>query len=105
VAIDSQLLTFMPHTVTIESFTAKNNYGEDTWGASRTAAAYVEPRKVLADSTTIDQETRPLTAYISDTSITLRDRITLPDGSKPQIASVETHIEVLGLEHCVVTFQ
>ena len=28
-AIDRQIFTFMPHTVTITSYVSKNNYGED----------------------------------------------------------------------------
>lgn len=102
--LDRQLLTFMPHTVTIAPYTAKNNYGEDTYTATRTAAAYVEPDKQLQDGTQTDQETRSKTAYINDTTITLRDRITLPDGSTPNIVSVATHTEVAGLEHSVVVF-
>jgi len=102
--IDRQLLTFMPHTVTIAPYTAKNNYGEDTYTATRTASAYVEPDKQMQDGTQIDQETRSKTAYISDTSITLRDKITLPDGSTPNITSVTIHTEVAGLEHAMVTF-
>jgi hypothetical protein len=104
-AIDRQLLSFMPHTVTIQTFTSKNNYGEDTVGSSRTASAYVEPVKNLIQGNTVNEETRPLRAYISDLTITLRDKITLPDGSAPEIASVEKHSEVLGLEHTVVTFR
>lgn len=103
-AIDRQLLTFMPHTVTIAPYTAKNNYGEDSHGTTRTASAYVEPDKQLQDSTQIDQEARSKTAYISDTTITLRDKITLPDGSTPNIVSIAIHTEVAGLEHTVVTF-
>jgi len=102
--IDRQLLTFMPHTVTIAPYTAKNNYGEDTYTATRNASAYVEPDKQLQEGTQIDQETRSKTAYISDTTITLRDKITLPDGSTPKITSVTIHTEVAGLEHTVVTF-
>jgi len=103
-ALDRQLLTFMPHTVTIAPYTAKDNYGEDTYTATRTAAAYVEPDRQLLDGTQIDQETRSKTAYINDTSITLRDKITLPDGSTPNITSVTIHTAVVGLEHSEVRF-
>ena len=46
-AIDKQLSSFMPHTVTITSFSSKNNYGENTFSGSRTARAYVEKRKII----------------------------------------------------------
>jgi hypothetical protein len=104
-ALDKQLSSFMPHTVTIAPYSAKNNYGEETYGATRTASAYVEPDTQVVSSSTIDEETRSKTAYIADTSITLRDRITLPDGSTPEIASVATHTYVVGLEHTMVVFK
>lgn len=104
-AIDDQLYDFMPHTVTIYPYTAKNNYGEDTQSASgRTAKAYVEPNKNLSVNGDRADESKPTRAYIADTSITLRDKIVLADGSTPKIASIETHTEVLGLEHTVVAF-
>lgn len=104
-AVDRQIYDFYPHTVTIKAFASKNNYGENTHGASRTARAYVEPTQVLTMGDTIDEETRPKRAYINDLSITLRDQITLPDGTTPEITTVETHTEVLGIEHTVVTFK
>lgn len=71
---------------------------------SRTASAYVEPRTTLTESDTVGQTHKPTTAYIADTSITIKDRITLPDGTTPEILTIEKHTEVLGLEHTVVTF-
>lgn len=103
-AIDPQLSSFMPHTVTIAPYSSKNNYGENQTGTARTARAYVEPNKTLTSDNDSETEHRPTTAYIADTSITLRDTITLPDGTSPQIASIEIHTEVVGLEHTVVRF-
>jgi len=104
VAIDKQLSAFMPHTVTIAPYTAKNNYGEDTYTGTRTAYAYVEANQNVNMGNQSSEETRPKQAYISDTAITLRDKITLPDGSTPKISSIAIYTEVLGLEHTVVTF-
>lgn len=103
-AIDKQLSGFMPHTVTIAPYTAKNNYGEDTYTTTRTASAYVEPSQNVLLGTQINEELRSKQAYIADTSITIRDKITLPDGSTPEISSIAVHDEVLGLEHTIVTF-
>ena len=103
-AIDKQLSGFMPHTVTIAPYTAKNNYGEDTYTTTRTASAYVEPSQNVSLGTQINEELRSKQAYIADTSITIRDKITLPDGSTPEISSIAVHDEVLGLEHTIVTF-
>lgn len=104
-AIDNQLWDFMPHVVTIQSGTGKNEYGEEEIStSSRKARAYVEPLKVLSNQMTRNEENQPKRVYISDTNITLRDKITLPDGSSPKIHTIERHVEVLGLEHTIVTF-
>lgn len=103
-AIDIQLFRFMPHVVTIEPYASVNVYGEDQVSGSRIARAYVTPNKTHTNGMQVNEETRPLTAYIADTKITLRDKITLPDGSAPEIRSIEIHLEVEGLEHTVVNF-
>jgi hypothetical protein len=123
-ALDVQLLRFMPHTVVIESYSIGlsplladaevwvdaehhsmiNEYGEMSYNGSRVAPAYVTPNKTLDQNATVSEEHRPLTAYVADTNITLRDRITLPDGTAPEIRSIEIHVEVPGLEHTVVNF-
>lgn len=104
-AIEPQILSFMPHTVTIQAYASRNSYGEDTHSATtRTAKAYVEPTKVLGNDNTTREQTQPKRIYVADTNITLQDKITLPDGTVPEISTVERHVEVLGLEHTVVTF-
>jgi hypothetical protein len=104
-SIDQQIFDFMPHTVTIAAFSNKNNYGEDVQTTTRTARAYVEPNVTMREDAQTMEETRPLRAYIADTAITIRDRITLPDGSSPEIASIEIHTVVPGLYHTVVSFR
>ncbi len=104
-AIDKQLTSFMPHTVTIAPFATKNAYGEDSFsGTTRTASAYVEPNQQLAYGDQINEKTTSKIAYISDLNITMNDKITLPDSSAPEIASIVIHDEVVGLEHTMVTF-
>jgi hypothetical protein len=103
-AIDKQLLSFFPHTVTIAPFVAKNNYGEDSYGTPRTVAAYVEPNRTLSQTVTVNEETFSRVAYINDLTLTVRDKITLSDSTVPEIASIETHTSVVGLEHSVVRF-
>jgi hypothetical protein len=103
--IDRQLYDFFPHTVTITPKAGVNDYGETTYsGGSRTAPAYVEPRFTLSATDQIDELHQPTRAYIADTTLTYEDQIEFPDGTTPDIATVETHDEVVGLEHTVVTF-
>ena len=103
-ALDNQLSSFMPHTVTITSFSSKNNYGENTFSGSRTARAYVEPGKNLDQSIQTNDEHVGTTAYIADTNISIRDSITLADNTTPNIMSVTVHTEVVGMEHTMVVF-
>jgi|TARA_X000001382_G_C3100135_1_gene156421 hypothetical protein len=105
-AIDIQLTNFFPHTVTINPYASYNNFGEETFsGSTRTAKAYVEPNNTLRSTDMVKEETRPTRAIVSDTSLTVRDKITLPDDTTPEIAYIEKHTEVVGLEHTVVTFK
>jgi len=104
VALDDQLAGFMPHTVTIAPYSAVNDYGEVTTGTTRTASAYVEPDTGFQQGDQIDEQHHPMRAYIADTAITIKDRITLPDGATPDISSVAVHTAVDGLEHTIVTF-
>ena len=105
-AIDIQLTNFFPHTVTINPYASYNNFGEEVFsGSTRTAKAYVEPNNTLTRTDTVQEETRPTRAIVSDTSITVRDKITLPDDTTPEISSIEKHIEVTGLEHTRVIFK
>lgn len=103
-AIDPQLVSFFPHTVVISPFTSKNNYGEDSYGTTRTVKAYVEPNQTLSQTTTINEQTSVKVAYINDLTLTVRDKITLPDNTTPEISSIEIHTSVIGLEHSVVRF-
>jgi len=95
----------MPDTVTIAPFSSFNNYGERTTGSTRTAAAYVQPDVTLTDTGQIEEKTHPVRAFINDTSIALKDKITLPDSSVPEIATIAVHTSVAGLDHTVVTFR
>jgi len=104
-AIDPQLTAFMPHTVTIHAVGSTNNYGETVFGATRTASAYVEPNTTLTAGDEVEEKHKPTRAYVADTAITIDEKIILPDGTDPEISSIEVHTEVVGLEHTVVTFR
>lgn len=95
----------MPDTVTIHPYSAFNNYGERSYGSSRTASAYVERPVTLDDSGMVEEQIHPVRAYIADTSIGVKDKIVLPDTSAPEIKTVSVHTEVGGLDHTVVTFR
>ena len=104
-AIDPQLTDFMPDTVTINPQSSRNNYGEETYsGATRTAKAWVEPNTHVGRTDQVHDQSQPTQAYIADTTLTAQDKITLPDGTTPEISTVQRYTAVTGLEHTVVTF-
>jgi len=103
-ALDVQLSDFMPDVVTIAPYGSVNDYGEVTTGTTRTARAYVEPDTGFNQGDQIDEQHHPMRAYIADTAIGIKDRITLPNGSTPDISNVAVHTPVDGLEHTIVTF-
>lgn len=104
-AIDRQLLDFMPDTVTIHPYSSFNNYGERNYSSTRTASAYVDRGVTLNDSGMVEEQVHPVKAYIADTSIAVKDKIEFSDGSTPEVATVAIHTEVSGLDHTVVTFR
>ena len=103
-ALDPQLVSFFPHTITITPFSSKNNYGEDSYGTPRTVKAYVEPNQTLSLTTEVNEQTFTRVAYVNDLTLTVRDKITLSDGTIPKIINIETHTAIVGLEHSVVRF-
>ena len=104
-AIDPQLTSFMPDSVTIAPYASYNNYGEETFsGSTRTADAYVEPGVQMDRGDQINEKSRSTVAYIADTTIALKDKITLPDGTTPEISTVEIYNFVGGLDHTKVVF-
>ncbi len=105
ISIDWQFVGDYPHTVTITPKSSMNAYGEDVHGGTaRTEKAFVEPRQVLSSTAQVDELTQPTRAYINDITVTYEDLITLPDGSTPDIVSVERFDFVDGLDHTIVTF-
>lgn len=78
-------------TITIEPYSAMSAGGEPTYGASTTASCRIvqyEQKTIEVGGTPIVSSTQ---IYLpGDTTITKRDRITLPDGTKPVILKVES---------------
>lgn len=89
--VSANLLRLCPHTVQIAPFSSSNSYGEPSFGSDVAYTCLIEkkPRRVLGfDNKEIVSS---VTVYLTSApSISPRDRITLPDGSKPQILSFGT---------------
>jgi len=77
-----------PDTVTVEPFSSKNAAHEVSYGTSRSQKCnYTELTEVTAegDNTVISA----WIAFPPGTSISSEDRITLADGTKPTISSIQ----------------
>ena len=107
-AVEDGFYNLAPHTVTITPTSSRNEYGEVlTTGTVRTARAYVDPTVSFSQGSQRDETTRPVTAIILDTGITVTDVITLPDGTTPEIETVAVYDSsfIVGMEHSVVRFR
>lgn len=94
-------LTMMPSTVTIATRTAHSNYGVPTYstGTSYRARIVHKPRFVRRD----DAHTLAIMSdvWMASTggTVTVDDRITMPDGSTPPILAVERYGDHQGEHH------
>lgn len=102
-AFESAFLQLMPSTVKVSTRSGHNAYGEPTFAATTTnyRARIVEKRDFIRTGTGETLETSHVLWVRSTgaTSITTDDRITLPDGTTPQILMVEQYPDVDGEHH------
>ena len=88
-------------TVTVELATSINQYGETTYGAPASYSAWVlaMPKEVR---TATGEERVSAVEIIFDSgaadppALTPESRLTLPDGSQPQILRVDTTVDPFG---------
>lgn len=92
-SFSTAFLQLMPSTVKVSTRSGFNSYGEPTFAATTTnyRARIVEKREFVrtASGETIEQVHLMWVRSTGATSITVDDRITLPDGTTPQVLSVE----------------
>jgi hypothetical protein len=74
--------------VTIETFAGFDAYAQPTWGAVRTVKARVVYTPKLVRNREGQEVVGSVVIYTSDDDITVDDRLTLPDGTKPVILAV-----------------
>lgn len=96
----SMISAYLNQTVTLEPYASTNAYGEKTYGEGASVAARVDykQKEVRANSGGAS-ELHISTAQVmleGDQSVSLNDRITLPDGTKPPIIAIEKTPDVSG---------
>lgn len=98
----------MPHTVTYEAVSGRDDYGAPTYA---TAVTYAHSRvqysqKRVASNVTGHDTLSFCQCWIPAalTGLSPDDRITLPDGSSPKIVGWEIRVDEAGNHHTKVAF-
>jgi hypothetical protein len=93
----SIVTAYLNQTVTLEPFSSDDGYGEKSYVEAATVSARVDYKQTEVRS---DRgETHISTAQVmleGDQSVSLNDRITLPDGTKPPILAITKTPDVSG---------
>lgn len=81
----------LPHTVTIAPWRSRDAYGKPSYGPNATYPARVETDIKTVRTPDGQERTSNTTILIAGgPSVSLKDRLTLPDGSTPPIVSLAT---------------
>lgn len=89
--MEQDFLDLMPHTIMIEPYLDRDQYGRRIYGQAvqlRCLVSGVNQLVRAKDGAQVVSSTRVNIA--GPATITNQDRITLPDGSRPDIAAVRT---------------
>lgn len=101
-AFDDAFLALMNSTVTISTRASHNNYGEPSYGSGTGYRARIHAKDGFvrtADGETVEVAT---VVWVDSTkAFTVDDRIALPDGTTPQVVSVERPFDEDGTQHHV----
>ncbi len=101
--MEPDLLALMPHTVTVEPLTGRDDYGRPTYGAAVQYRARVVGKQKLVRAADGAERVSATTVYLASApGVGPEDRITLPDGSRPPILAVSKVPDEKGAHHEVV---
>lgn len=100
-------LDLMPDTVTVEPYSSQNKYGEESYGAAVSYRARCVGKVVKVTDMNGNERVSTVTTYLNaaPTSLTVRDRITLPSRftvTTPEILAIGLVPDESGHHHAVV---
>lgn len=102
----TQLLTMMTSTVTVSTRSSHNNYGEASYSTSSVSyRARIVEKPGFTRAANGEEVGYSHTLWVRSTgsvSITVTDKITLPDGTAPPVVAVERLPDESGPNHCKV---
>lgn len=105
--IDSKFLEMMPDTVIFNAGSAIDKYGKRTYGGTQTSAngRVIYETRLMKNMEGQDiVSTGRVILYGAYATLTLADKITLPNGTTPVIVGLETKKDTGGNHHTVVHF-
>lgn len=104
-ALEADFLTMTSDTITIADPSTASKYGAFTFGSASTGVpCYIEQEEVIfTDPTGVEQRASG-TLYVLSTSVTMspQSKVTLPDGSHPEILRVDILNDEEGQHHLEV---
>lgn len=105
-AIDSLLTDLMIESISVAAVASKDAYGKRTWGSPSTISncrVQTGDHKIL-DSLGQEKVANGRIYVPGAPTLTLNDKITLPDGSSPPILSIERFGDENGSHHSVIHY-
>ena len=102
---ENAFLTLMPSTITVRTRTGHNNHGEPTFSTTAVSyrARWVGRSGAVRGRDGETYEIRSMLWVHSTGVINKTDRITLPDGTTPEIIAVDRFPDQVGTHHYRIT--
>jgi hypothetical protein len=96
----------MPTTITIETFASRDGYGERSFGAPTPVLCRLQEKTERVTIPSGEEVLARGRAYLAEiTGVTVEDKITLPDGTTPEILAVPKVNDESGPHHEVIIFK
>jgi hypothetical protein len=87
--LEPALRGMLTQTITQAAYAGQDQYGKPTYGPPQSRPARIELRiETLADQQGQERVSNTVVTCDGDIPITLRDKVTLPDGTSPAIQAV-----------------
>lgn len=109
--MDPEFYELMPNTIAVKRYTGEDSFGNNTYGTSANFLCRIDDHQrqlgggASRSGTMVQASSLTTTIYTDYTTppFTVRDHITLPDGSTPSITNVQVEYDEVGPHHQVIT--
>lgn len=107
--LDSGFVELTTQLLTVDPLSTHSSYGAATYTTAQTSSypAYVEPgnRLVLTDEGVEQMATGTVYVLTTSGSVSVQDRVTLPDGRQPRLLAVDVVNDEKGQHHLEVAIR